>query len=186
VKYNLAEKSYIGTNLDIGNVNLTYQQMNTLITTTVGDIEYLSGDNILCLDCDLGHRIDTAEIKYYFTSDLSKTVVASGIDFYYKNDEADVYTSLVTSIDTNYYYSIVPDIGAPRYVRLIHTISGTSVSGTVNGFEVLNDDSIVDFGADGNLTQKNIITTITDVYILFVCSIRIPTCPSPTITPQIL
>ena len=160
--YNLAEKSYIGANTSVGNVNLTYQQMNTLITTTVGDVEYLSSDNILCIDCDLGHRIDTAEIKYYFTSDLSKIVVASGIDFYYKNDEADVYISLVTNVNSDYYYSIVPGVGAPRYVRLIHTISGTSVSGTVNGFEILNDDSIVDFGADGSLTQKSIITTIAD------------------------
>jgi hypothetical protein len=162
MSYNLAEKSYVGTNSTLGNVNLTYQQVNTLITTTVGDIESLSGDNILCIDCDIGHRVDTAEIKYYFTSDSSETVVASGIDFYYKNDEADVYTSLVTNIDSHYYYSTVPGLGAPRYVRLIHTISGTSISGTVNGFEILNNDSIVDFGADGNLIQKNIITTIAD------------------------
>ena len=160
--YNLAEKSYIGSNSTVGNVNLIYQQVNTLVTTIIGDIEFLSGDNILCIDCDLGHRVDTAEIKYYFTSNSSETIVASGIDFYYKNDEADVYTSLVTNIDSNYYYSTVPGQGAPRYIRLIHTISGTSTSGTVNGFEVLNDDSIVDFGAEGNLTQKNIITTIAD------------------------
>jgi hypothetical protein len=143
-------------------VSLTYQQVNTLITTTVEDVEFLSGEKILCVDCDLGHRVDTAEIKYYFTSNLSETIVASGIDFYYKNDEADVYTSIVTNIDSGYYYSTVPDQGAPRYIRLIHTISGTSISGTVNGFEVLNNDSIVDFGADGNLIQKNIITTIAD------------------------
>lgn len=162
MSYNLTEKSYIETDLTVGNVNLTYQQMNVLITTTIGDVEFLSGDNILCVDCDLGHRIDTDKIKYYFTSNLSKTVVASGINFYYKNDEADVYTSLVTNVNDGYYYSTVPDQGAPRYVRLIHTTSGTSVSGTVNGFEILNDDSVVDFGNDGSLTQKNIITTIAD------------------------
>jgi hypothetical protein len=44
---------------------------------------------------------------------------------------------------------------SPRYLRVVHTVSGTSISGTVNGFQVMNDDDVVDFDMDGTGIHEN-------------------------------
>lgn len=139
----------VESNTDIGNVSLTVNDILPIIQTTSADNITLAGSDILVLDCDLGAQIKIDEIRYYFNSASASGTVASGIEFYYKYDDVDSYSPLTTSISTNYYYTtITSGTSAPRYVRIKHTVDGTSVSGTVAGFEITNDDSIVDFGDD--------------------------------------
>jgi len=55
----------------------------------------------------------------------------------------------------------VPSLSAPRYIKMVHTIaSGTSISGTIKGFEVLNNDDIVNFGSDGLLESTTVLTSL--------------------------
>jgi len=93
-------------------------------------------------------------------------VVASGIAFYYKDDDAtgsgivNEYLGLTTSIGDGYYYTTVPTPSAPRYIRLTHTVSGTSITGDVVGLSILNDDTVVDFGSDGSLESTTVLTSL--------------------------
>jgi len=154
--YNLARHSQIETNDALGNVSLGVDALLPLIQTTTADDVVLYGDDILVLDCDLGAQVKIDEIRYYFDSTTDSGTVASTVGLYYKYDEADPYLSLQTFVGQDYYYStITSGTGAPRYIRVVHTISGTAISGTVNGFEVTNDEDIVDFGPNGQRTAEN-------------------------------
>lgn len=157
MQYNIATHSQVEDNTSIGTIALSTAQILDIIQTTSADSPALFETDILCLDCDLGARVSIGEIRYYFSSESTSEAVASGIEFYYKNEGFDGYTSLVTSIGSSYYYTtITSGISAPRYIRLKHTVSsGTAVSGTVGGFEVINNDGVVDFGTDGSRTVEN-------------------------------
>ena len=155
MSYNISINSQIESNINIGNVSLNIDELLPIIRTTTADDVHLSDGDVLALDCDLGAQVKIDEIRYYFDSTAASGVVASTINIYYKYDEADVYTSLNTFVGSGYYYStITSGTGAPRYIRIVHTVSGT-VSGTVNGLEVTNDDNIVDFGPNGQRTAEN-------------------------------
>lgn len=158
MSYNLVENSNMYVNTTIGTVDLTI--LETVAIANLTSTKYISGDNndILCLDTDLGARINIGEIRYYFSSASVSGTVASGIDFYYKNENFESYFSLTTNIGNDYYYTTVSGVSAPRYVRMVHTVSGTSVSGTVVGFNILNDDTVVDFGTDG--TVESLATSV--------------------------
>jgi len=156
MQYNLTKDSFIETNLNVGNVYLHANKLLPIIQSTSAGYPTLSGSNMLCLDCDLGYRIKIGEIRYYFNSITDSGVVSSGINFYCKNESFESYDLLNTYIDNSYYYSTLSSgVVSTRYIRLLHTVSGTGISGTVNGFEITNNDSIVDFGATGNETSDN-------------------------------
>lgn len=157
MQYNLTQHSQVEDNTSIGNVTLSTAQILDIIQTTSANSPALFETDILCLDCDLSARVSIGEIRYYFSSASTSEAVASGIEFYYKNEDFDSYISLPTTIGASYYYTtITSGISAPRYIRLKHTVaSGTAVSGTVDGFEVINDDDVVDFGTDGLRTAEN-------------------------------
>ncbi len=157
MQYNLTQHSQVEDNTSIGNVALSTAQILDIIQTTSANSPALFETDILCLDCDLGARVSIGEIRYYFSSASTSEAVASGIEFYYKDEGFGSYISLATSIGSSYYYTtITSGISAPRYIRLKHTVSsGTAVSGTVGGFEVINNDDTVDFGTDGSRTAEN-------------------------------
>lgn len=157
MQYNLTQHSQVVDNTSIGNVVLSTAQILDIIQTTTANSPALFEGDILCLDCDLGARVNIGEIRYYFSSEFSSGAVASGIEFYYKNEDFDSYISLPVTIGASYYYTtITSGIAAPRYIRVKHTvISGTAVSGTVDGFEVINEDDVVDYGTDGTRTSEN-------------------------------
>jgi len=153
MKYNLAKHSNTYDNLTVGNVNFTQDDLRNLVTG-VCTVAVTSGTNdIVCVETDLGARIKTYMLRYLFSSPSASGTVSSGIEFYYKNDEPDNYSSLTTTMSEGYYTATIPGASTPRFVRVVHTISGTAVSGTVVGFEVLNDDEDVDFGIDGTTTS---------------------------------
>jgi len=156
MNYNLAENSNLYTDDLVGNV--LFSPSDIVDTVNLVGSFYLSGDDVLCLECDLGSRIKTEQIRYYFSSTEASGTVSSSIEFYYKNDSVDSYSLLDTNIGAGFYYTTVSSTSAPRYVRLIHTINGTSVSGTVVGFSIYNEDDTVDFGSDGT-TESFVAST---------------------------
>jgi hypothetical protein len=123
----------------------------------------LNSSEILSMDFDFGHRIHLDRFEYKFiSSDASPPAVASGIKFFFKDESFDTYMSLNTFIDSDIFYTTMDSIFAPRYIRITHTLSGTygvpTSSGSVYGFRALNNDTIVDFGIDGNLTAEYVET----------------------------
>jgi len=156
MQYNLTKNSQVISNTDVGNVSLSTSQIMEITGTTSAGYPSLSEVDILCLDCDLGARVKVDELRYYFSSASASGTVNDGVKFYYKDESFDVYISLETFVGSSCYYAtITSGTSAPRYIRLEHTISGTGVSGTVNGFEVFNNDDIVDFGIDGTDELEN-------------------------------
>ena len=156
---NFAAETVFEANTTSGNVSLTRVQLETLVdgNYTTGGVA-LSGDNILALDVDLGNRIATKDLRYYFSSSSSTTAVASGISFYYRDYTTDPW-SLLTTIYGAGYYTTTSGNFFPHQVRVIHTISGTSISGTVREYEVNSNEDIVDYGDDGSLTEKGLEDT---------------------------
>ncbi len=156
---NFAAETVFEANTTSGNVSLTRTQLESLVdgNYTTGGVA-LSGDNILALDVDLGNRIATKDLRYYFSSSSSTTAVASGIGFYYRDYTTDPW-SLLTTIYGAGYYTTTSGNFFPREVRVIHTISGTSISGTLREYEVNSNEEIVDYGEDGTLTEKGLEDT---------------------------
>ncbi len=152
MSYNISENSNLYSNTSSGTGNVDIKVSEIVSIAGLSGTTTLSGNDILYLDCDLGARVKVDEARYYFSSASVSGTVASGIAFYYKDDRADSYSLLNTNIGSDYYYTTIPGLSAPRYLRTVHTISGTSVSGTVTGFSVLNEDDTVDFGDDGTAT----------------------------------
>ena len=157
MEFNLAKNSLVSVS---GTVNFTVEDIENLLNNSCNVTISGSGNDNVYINCDLVDRIAIDQIKYYFDSLTPSGTIASGVQFLYKNDAVDSYSSLITNVGPGYYYTTVPDLSAPRYIRLNHTVSGTTISGTIVGFEVLNDDSVVDFGADGNLTSSSTLTSL--------------------------
>ena len=157
MKFNLLETGYITAS---GTVAITVEDIEKILSVSGTVTISGAGNDNIWISGDLVDRIGTYQIRYYFNSSTSSGTVASGISFNYKNDAQDSYSSLITNIGDGYYYTTVPGLSSPRYIKLDHTVSGTSISGTVVGLQVLNDDSIVDFGNDGSLTSSTTLTSL--------------------------
>ena len=101
---NFAAETVFDANTTSGNVSLTQAQLQSLVdgNYTTGGV-YLSGDNILALDVDLGNRIATKDMRYYFDSTASTAAVASGISFYYRDYTTDPWSLLTTTYGAGYY-----------------------------------------------------------------------------------
>ena len=158
MKYNLTEFSQTISNTSEGNIDLSTNEVIAIINETEAQVLIpVSGTSsgTLVLDCDLGSRLHIDEVQYYFDSASPMSTVASGIKFYYKNENFEIYTSLNTYYNASYYYTIVSGTEAPRYLRVEHTVVSGGVSGYVNHFFALNDDTYVDFGDDGTQTSTN-------------------------------
>jgi len=167
MKYNIAKNALISINTTIGNVSMTTSGISAMLDYSEYPVVTLSSttSGILVIDCDLGCRIDTYSINYNFRCSASIEDTASGIEFYYRDESFGDYTSLPTYYEGTEHFYYTPVSGTlftPRYIRTITTmtsISGTTVTGTVHGFEILNNDSIVDFGIDGHKTEENFYLT---------------------------
>ena len=157
MKFNLLETGYLTVS---GTVYVSLENMSHILSASgTVTISGSGGDNISFYG-DIVDRIGVYQIRYYFNSATSSGTVASGIHFYYKDDAADSYINLTTNVGDGYYYATVPGLSAPRYIMLNHTLSGTSIEGQIVGLQVLNDDSIVDFGTDGTKTTDTTMTSL--------------------------
>jgi len=144
-----------------GTVSLTRAQLQALVDEDYStNVITLSGSDILVLDVDFGNRIATQDLRYYFDSATASGTVVSSIQWYYKNYDTDVWYSLTTIAGGGYYTTTtISGIFYPQIVRLVHTISGTGITGTVREYEVNSNDDIVDFGEDGTLEVKELSDT---------------------------
>jgi len=169
MKFNLAKHFALNVNLEIGNVPLDYLQLTSLLDLGTEPVAVMSENDILCLDVDLGERTKIDEIRYYFSSVSTSGTVASGIAFQYRNEFYESMMSSPTLIGDGYYYTTISGSSSPSFIRLNHTIaSGTSISGSVYGYTILNDDTIINFGPDGNKTEFNTVATkgFSDIYTI--------------------
>lgn len=163
MKYNIAQNGVVWADVSVsGSISLSREQINNILTGMGSGPGLVGADNeLLDLRCDLGQRIDTDEIRYYFSSTSSSGTVSGTIGFYAADERETEYYSLATNIGDGYYYTTVTSgVGAARYIRVLHTVSGTAVSGTVDKFEIYNDDTVVDFGEDGSKTVESIMTSL--------------------------
>ena len=164
MKYNIAENALVCANTTEGNVSITTSGIVNMLNYSEFPVVTLSGNNTLILDCDLGCRVDVHSISYSFRCNTSISNTASGIQFYYRDESFGNYTLLNTCFSgTEYFYpNTAGSLFAPRYIRVKTTmtsISGTTVTGTVHGFEILNNDVVVNFGTDGLQTEENFSLT---------------------------
>lgn len=168
MQYNVLKNALtdINTTSGTGTVTFTGSQIKELldvsetsIKTLIADLSVANYDK-LDIEFDLGVRLHSSEIRYYFGSDVVNTAVASGVYFKYKNEAFQEYSSLPTYVANDYYYTNVSGMLAPRYVQLIHNLEETDgflttlsgyIEGDLYGIEMYNDDTYVDFGTDGTI-----------------------------------
>ena len=176
MRYNTIKNAVTTVNITEGNVSLTGDQITELIEVSETTVEILtanSGTGIydnLVIDCDFGVRLHSDGMRYYFDSDVDSSAVASGISFQYKNEVFQDYTSLPIYVGQGYYNTNVSGtLFAPRYIRFSHDLSETDgflttlsgyVTGNIRGIELYNNDTYVDFGADGSVEGDNIAVAI--------------------------
>ena len=163
--YNTIKNAVITVNTTEGNVTLSGDQILAILGVSDTTVETLTANSgtgnydKLIIDCDLGVRLHSGEMRYYFDSDVSNAAVVSGISFQYKNESFQDYTFLPVYTGSNYYSTNVSGtLFAPRYIRFTHdleltdgfltTLSGY-MEGNIRGLELYNDDTYVDFGAEG-------------------------------------
>lgn len=164
MEYNLLPGALWSVNLIEGNKNVSFNILNSLASGTGVALLELTHDDILVLDFDLGKNISTSRIEYEFeTPYASSSAVAAGVEFSYKEESFETdYISLETfvSVEPNKYTATASGIWAPRYLRLKHDLSLTSgittITGSVYGIQVINNDEVVNFGATGQLNYASI------------------------------
>jgi len=157
MKFNLLETGYVTVS---GTPYICLTDIQDILSLDGSTVISGTSDHDLYVDCDIVDRISIYQIRYYFNSTTDSGTVASGIHFYYKDDNIDSYSNLTTQLGNGFYYAEVPGLSAPRYIRVNHTVSGTAITGTIVGLEVLNNDDVVDFGSDGQLESTTVVTTL--------------------------
>jgi ribosomal protein S18 acetylase RimI-like enzyme len=162
MQFNVLEGALWECNTTDGNKDLDYANLWKLADFEDDSYFYLGNSDIMVVDIDLGHRIHISSFEYKFTaSGVSPSTVYSGIEFYYKDESFEDYTSLTsyTSL-SGIYGATISGTFSPRHLRLKHTISGTlgdtTTSGQAHWIRAYNNESIVNFGQDGTKTEENI------------------------------
>jgi len=164
MEYNLLSGAICTVNLTEGNVDMPWNSLRDIVEYKGVSTFELNENDTLVLDFDLGKRINIDRVEYEFeTPYVESFAVASGIKFSCKNESFDTeYVSLVTFISTedNKYCATVSGIWAPRYIRAEHNMSATygvtTITGLACGFQVVNNEDVVNFGETGELDQVSV------------------------------
>jgi len=162
MEYNLLPGAICDVNLVEGNKDIPFNDLIALVSYSDNPVTDLNESDVVVFDLDLGRRININRVEYKFeTSFASNNSVASGIKFYYKNETFETeYTSVVTYTQGSDVYeaSISGTNWSPRYIRIEHDLSDTygitTITGSMYGFQVINNDKIIDFGEEGDLEEK--------------------------------
>jgi hypothetical protein len=132
MEYNTIKNAVTTVNAIDGNVTLSGDQLLAIIEVSDTAVKTLTANSgtgnydKLIIDCDFGVRLHSAEMRYYFDSDVSSTAVVSGISFQYKNESFQDYTYLPVYTGSNYYSTNVSGtLFAPRYIRFTHDLELT-------------------------------------------------------------
>ena len=155
-KYNLITGGFIqsSTTSGIGNKILSSDQLRALYDADfiTNAVTLLSSD-ILCLEIDLINRVKISDIELYIDVVGDRNVALTKVDFYYKNDEIDLYTLCVKAQDADKFYVVdSPELFAPRFFRIILS----NLECTLFELKLSNDDTEVSFGTDGSDTIATI------------------------------
>ncbi len=159
MQYNVLENSLATVNTTVGDITIGFNALTTLLEYNNYPVIHITSSGILSIDFDLGLRLHLDRMDYKFeASNTTSGIAVSDISFQYKNDAMDAeYISLSTCVSDEpytYYTSFSGSAIAPRFLRLIHTF--TTVTGSLYGIRVLNNDGVVDFGTDGTESERNI------------------------------
>lgn len=156
VERNLFKEGYISNTLTLsgtisGTQTIGVNEINLLVDgdTVIPALTLASGKKMV-LDFDLGARWAIKRFEYY-------TSEASTASFSIKlSQDNSTYTPIALSNVGAYFLGQMPvpvASGAPRYIRLEHT----ATSGTlIREFVAVSDDTKVDFGTDGSVTQVSL------------------------------
>lgn len=161
-QYNLIHTGSIQSNTTsgTGTVSLSNEELMALYdeNTTSSGIS-LGLSDVLYLDIDMGYRIRIDDIKLYIDVPGDRSIALTNVDFYYKNTESDSYTICTKDYDsTTFYITGTPDLFAPRYLRIIVD----NQVADIYELEILNDDTQVSFGEDGNESLVILNQTLDD------------------------
>lgn len=112
-----------------------------------------SGTKFICLDADLGARFKIDRLELYTTE-----AVASGFSMQVSDDGA-VFSQVTMTGSPGLYVSeidrfVLTTSGAPRYVRYEHR---PSINTSIMEWKIVSDETLIDFGADGNLTELQVV-----------------------------
>lgn len=162
MQYNLLPSALCTIDDIEGNVSIDFNDMYLLNDYTDIVIKTINSGDKLVVDFDFGHRVHIDRLEYKFRVDNTpSSTIASGINFYYKNDSFDSYAQSPTINQGTspyvYYTTLTSGIFAPRYMKVVHTFSGIS-PGILYGFKAFNNDSVVRFGESGNSQAEAIET----------------------------
>lgn len=163
MQYNVLRGASWEVNTTEGNVSLDFPTLYGLMDYDDGPMLSLSGTDVMVIDFDFGYRIHLDRIEYkYDTTNVVPADVASGIEFYYKDESFDDYISLATySSESNIFHTTISGSPfTPRYFRIKHI---ATISGVVHGLKAFNNDDIVNFGEDGLDTTSNIEVVREDI-----------------------
>lgn len=160
-QYNLIHTGSIQSNTisGTGNKTLTNDELMTLYdgNTTSSGISLISTD-VLYLDIDMGYRVRIDDIKLYINVLGDRASALTNVDFYYKNSESDSYTICSKDYDSTTFYIVgTPSLFAPRYLRIVVD----SQESDIYELAVLNDDTQVSFGQEGDETLIILNQTLT-------------------------
>lgn len=164
MQHNILTGALVEVNTTEGNKTLPYSYLYQISDYSDVPVTTLSGADILVMEFDLGHRIHLDRFEYKFIDPLATdAAVASGIDFFYKDESFESYISLGTyTTSSGVFYTTASGAStfAPRYLKLKHTpadtYGGPTTSGNLYGFKAINNDTIVDFGTTGIKEQDDI------------------------------
>lgn len=165
MEHNILDGAICTVNTTEGNKSVPYSYLYSISDYSDTPLMTLSGVDVLVIEYDLGYRIHLDRFEYKFEDPLaSAQAVASGVEFYYKDESFEGYISLATMVSgTNIFYSNTSASGitfAPRYLKLKHTLAdtdgGPTTSGNLYGFRAINNDTVVDFGSDALKASESI------------------------------
>lgn len=153
---NMIKEGFVGNTLTesltlSGTQSVSPSEIDALVDENLtGSAITITGTNIIALEADLGARWKLDRIEY-FTDDPTN----SGIQMVISDNLLDFFPVTMTGSPPKYVGDI-PDStvsGSPRFIRLTH--SGTT-DVLVQEWRAINDDTLVDFGTDGDLTEIEI------------------------------
>ncbi len=156
VERNMIKEGFVKNSVTVsgtvsGTQVVTIPQINVLVDENIAAVALtITGSEFIALDADMGARWKLEKIEYH--TDAAST---TGLTMLISDDDIDYFEVTMTGSPPLYVGDISPTTvsGAPRFIRVVH--SG-SVDVDVFEWRAINDDTLVDFGADRSQEELTI------------------------------